>query len=128
MIFPEEEIGILREETEDVCVDVLMEEGRPVFHDGLPVLVEGAQAICGWAWRALHTPKGAHSIYGAAYGCEIPDAVGSGSIDAQRMVMETLEQNPHILGIENVEVERDGSALRISATIETEYGELETGV
>ena len=45
-----------------------------------------------------------------------------------RIPYTALEQNPHILGIENVEVERDGSALRIAATIETEYGEMETGV
>ncbi|MBU5231286.1 DUF2634 domain-containing protein, partial [Intestinimonas butyriciproducens] len=49
---------------------------RPVFRNGEPETVEGAEAVRVWAWLALHTTRFRHEIYSRAYGTELENLMG----------------------------------------------------
>ncbi len=104
------------------------ENNRALFYRGEPVVVEGMEAVCTWAWLALHTPRFRHEIFSRAYGCELDGLIGRPyteelkQAEARRYVSECLEINPYIKNVENVSVDFTGTSLSISCTLNTIYG------
>ena len=104
------------------------ERNLPVFRQGEPVTVEGAEAVAVWAWLALHTPRFRHEIYSWAFGTELENLIGQPytealkQAEAQRYVREALEINPYISGVEEIKVDFADGTLSIACTVRTVYG------
>lgn len=104
------------------------EKNIPVFRNGEPVIVSGAEAVKSWAARALMTERFRHIIYTRAYGNEISQLIGKSYSDeirtseAKRMITECLEQCRYIKEIKVKEVDFDDDKLNITAEINTIYG------
>ena len=96
--------------------------------NGKFIIVEGAEALEVWIWKAIHTLKLAYSIYSDKYGHELDTLVGQGysveliETEANRLVWECLSQNPHITSIENFSVSIVDDTLVISFTAITDQG------
>ena len=86
-----------------LCREVQWDYARnlPVFRQGEPVTVEGAEAVAVWAWPYTEALKQA---------------------EAQRYVREALEINPYISGVDAVTVDFADGALSIACTVRTVYG------
>lgn len=118
-----------------VCREVKWDyaQGRPVFRAGEPVLVERAEAVAVWAWKALHTPRYRHEVYTWDYGSELESLIGQNyteelkQAEARRYVEEALLPNPYITGVRDIAVGFDDGRLRIRCTIDTIYGETAIG-
>lgn len=104
------------------------EKNIPVFRNGEPVIVSGAEAVKSWAARALMTERFRHIIYTRAYGNEISQLIGKSYSDeirtseAKRMIAECLEQCRYIKEITVKEVDFDDDKLKITVEINTIYG------
>lgn len=109
------------------------EKGCPVFRAGEPVLVERAEAVAVWAWKALHTPRYRHEMYTWDYGSELESLIGQNyteelkQAEARRYVEEALLPNPYITGVRDIGVDFGEGRLRIRCTIDTVYGAAEIG-
>lgn len=110
------------------------ENDVPVFRNGAPVIVEGAEAVLVWAWKALRTPRFRYEIYTWEYGNDAEQLVGKPfseevkRAEAARYVRECLLVNPYITGVKDLTVTFDSERLRISAKIITVYGEVNVNV
>lgn len=111
-------------------VDWNFKTNRPVWRGGQPVFVTGARAVLVWAWNALHTQRFAHDVFSTNYGQDISQLVGRPYSDgvrqseAVRILRDTLLVNPYITAVEQVEVAFEGSTLRLTARLNTIYGEV----
>ena len=110
--------------------DVQWLDGRPVYRNGVPVIVTGLPALRGWIWRALMTVRYDHRIHTNLYGCELTTLAGKPysaavkSSEAQRMVADALLCNPYITGIPRCEVRFDETTVHINCAVTTIYGEV----
>jgi hypothetical protein len=104
--------------------------GHTVWRGGNPVIVTGADAVASWASAALRTERCRHSIYSAAFGCEVESLMGRAwseavkSVEAPRMVTDALTASPYITGVADLQVSFSGSRLQICGTLKTIYGEV----
>lgn len=102
----------------------------PVFRGGVPLYVEGRDAVAVWACKALHTWRYRHPIYSPGYGNDVWQLIGQAytealkTSEAARYVRECLLVSPYITEVGPVTVDFDDSDLRIDATITTIYGEV----
>ena len=91
-------------------------------------IITGFDACKQWAKLALLTPKGTFEQYDTSFGSELHNLIGHVyprefiETETYRMVMDCLESNKSITGVEDFEVEYDGDTLYISFTLETIYG------
>lgn len=103
--------------------------GKTIWQEGAPVIVTGLQAVQSWAYAALATVRCRHPIYDATFGCEATSLIGRRysqdvkQVEAARMVRDALQLSPYVTDVRDVEVDFSGSALSISCTMETIYGE-----
>lgn len=110
------------------------EKGEPVFRGGEPVVVEGAEAIKTWVWKALVTERARYEIYSWDFGSEVESLIGQPYTDelkraeAVRYVREALEINPYIKEVTAASVEFDNGVLTIDVTVDTVYGEVQAHV
>lgn len=110
----------------DVQMDY--ETGRPVWAGGGPVFVTGLEAVRGWAWRAVDTARYRFSVFSWSYGCELEELVGqpyqesTKRSEAERYVREALLVSPYIRDAQVTGVSFEGSALHITADMDTVYG------
>lgn len=119
-----------------LCRDVLWDaaKGIPVFRAGEPVIVQGAQAVASWAWRALRVCRYRHELYTWDYGSELETLIGQAytaalkQAEARRYVEEALAVNPYIQGVRQVETRFDEAGrLWIGGILDTVYGPIEIG-
>ena len=109
---------------------LLDDDAHPVMQNGTFVTVSGARAVASWARMALETVRHRHVIYSVDYGCELATLIGRPystdlkTAEAPRMVREALMINPYITAVKNIQVEFDAGLLRISADMDTIYGEV----
>lgn len=102
----------------------------PVWENGEPVMVQGADAVAVWAWNALKTARYRYEIFTWNYGCEIDTLIGQNitsdlkQAEALRFLRECLAQNPYITGVSNASVTFEEERMTVSATIETVYGDI----
>jgi len=105
------------------------ENDKPVFRNGTPVFIEGLEAVMGWVWRALHTPRFTDETRSWNYGHELNRLIGAAwnratkEAEAIRYVSECLTRLPYITGITDSKIEFDGGRLIIRCTVQTIYGE-----
>ena len=110
------------------------EKGEPVFRGGEPVVVEGAEAIKTWVWKALVTERARYEIYSWDFGSEVESLIGQPYTDelkraeAVRYVREALEINPYIMEVTAASVDFDNGVLTIDVTVDTVYGEVQAYV
>lgn len=101
---------------------------------GENVIVEKNDALKIWIWKVLQTNKHKYKIYSSNYGNELETLIGKGYskelIDSEvtRYLEECLLANPYIKSIDNVNVEFEGSKLKINVKAKSIYGEVETSV
>lgn len=110
------------------------ENNKPIYKNGSPVIVEGAEAVKVWAWNALHTVRYRYEIYSWDYGNEAESLIGQPysqelkESEAARYVQECLEVNPYITGVSDISVEFNSDTLKIAASISTIYGKVTINV
>ncbi len=77
-IFPMIQPQIAEARQLPLCRDVLWDaaKGIPVFQAGEPVIVQGAQAVASWVWRALRVCRYRHELYTWDYGSELEGLIG----------------------------------------------------
>ena len=118
-----------------VCREVAwdFERNRPLFRAGEPVMVQRAEAVLVWAWKALQTSRYRHLLYTWDYGNEVERLVGqpysaeTKRAEAQRYVEETLAPNPYITAVRDIAVDFQEDRLTIACTIDTIYGTASLG-
>jgi hypothetical protein len=98
--------------------------------DGNFQIVEGTEALKIWIWKALKTSKAIYPIYSDDYGQEFEGLVGKGiskslaESEAERLTLECLKENEHILGISNFRADKSKDILKIAFTAITDCGEV----
>jgi hypothetical protein len=98
--------------------------------DGNFQIVEGTEALKIWIWKALKTSKAIYPIYSDDYGQEFEGLVGKGiskslaESEAERLTLECLKENEHILGISNFRADKSKDILKITFTAITDCGEV----
>lgn len=111
-------------------VDWDFQTNKPVWKGGDPVFVTGARAVLVWAWNALHTERFAHDVFSTDYGLDGESLLGQAyssevrEAEAIRIVRETLQVNPYITNVTQVDVKLEGSTLHVSFKLTTIYGEV----
>lgn len=107
---------------------------RPVWRNGSPVWVTGAEAVASWVANALWTERGSRDLFTTDYGLELRALAGQPFTDAVkqseaiRYVKECLEINPYITGVRQVEVSFAGDTLAVKCAVDTVYGEVSVDV
>ena len=97
-------------------------------------IVEGSKAIAARCYLALLIPRYKYYQYSWDYGSELRELIGSNNSDeyieseVNRFVTECVSENPYVNGIENIQIERQESTLKITFTIITDYGEEEVDI
>ncbi len=107
------------------------EADRPLWREGNPVWVTGAQAVATWAWNALHAVRGALDIHSRDYGCELRNLTGRAysqavkETEAVRYVRECLIVNPYITDVRQISADFSDGRLSIRCAVNTIYGEVD---
>lgn len=136
MIQPETAVTEQEPAKAPVCREVRWDYGKnaPVYRNGNPDLVEGAEAVKVWAWKALHTVRFRHEIYSWNYGNEVESLIGEAyseelkESEAARYVRECLLINPYITDVGSLTVGFAGDRLAVGGKLATVYGEVELSV
>lgn len=135
-IFPMIQPQIAEARQLPLCQDVLWDaaKGIPVFQAGEPVIVQGAQAVASWVWRALRVCRYRHELYTWDYGSELEGLIGQAytaalkQAEARRYVEEALAVNPYIQAVRQIQTEFDEEGrLLIRGAVDTVYGPIEIG-
>ena len=135
-IFPMIQPQIAEARQLPLCRDVLWDaaKGIPVFQAGEPVIVQGAQAVASWIWRALRVCRYRHELYTWDYGSELEGLIGQAytaalkQAEARRYVEEALAVNPYIQAVRQIQTEFDEAGrVLIRGTVDTVYGPIEIG-
>lgn len=106
----------------------------PIIEEGEFKIVEGAEALKSWCYKALQTQKYRYNMYTSTYGNELESLIGQQynevivKAEAQRFVEECLLINSNIYGIDEIESTfRDGQ-LQIKCKLNTAYDDVELEV
>ncbi len=118
--------------TDQLYRDVLWdcEKNQPVWRDGNPVWVTGAEAVQSWTARALHTIRRSSDVFSADFGCDLASLAGQPyteavrQSEAARTIRECLTINPYIRDVQQISVDFSESTLHLSCTVQTVYGEV----
>lgn len=106
------------------------EQDMPLFEGKKPKIVEGAEAVLTWAYKALNTERFKHSIYTWDFGNEASSLVGDNYnhdlklAEAKRYIQECLTINPYITNVGNIDVSFADDLITITCTIDTIYGQI----
>lgn len=136
-LFPELTVGISSDPSENLPVyrewAYDFENNCFLTRNGKYYLVEKKEALKIWIYKAMKTARYRYPAYPREYGQEFDEIVGMSSSreiresEAERLVQEALLVNPYITDAGDFEFEHRGSNLHIRFTVETVYGEIETG-
>ena len=122
------ELPLLREVAWDYGAD------RPVFRGGVPVLVEGLEAVRVWACHALRTARYQFEGYSFGHGSELQALVGqpytgdTKQAEGARNVRDALLASPYITEAEVTEAAYTGSTVTLCCRISSVYGEVSVDV
>lgn len=106
--------------------------GRLVIRNGNLVKIQGLDVLLQWVNMTLRTEKKRYKVYkDTDYGVQLENLIGSNFkqsfIDAEikREVLESLLQNPFIIGIKDWVFDRKGAKMNVWFTIITRLGQSE---
>lgn len=105
--------------------------GEFVMKNGVPIEVNGQEALKLWIEKCLRTQLGRYKIYeNKIYGANIEDLVigttyGAGftSAELKREIENALMQNEDIKGVTAISLNRTKDVLSVDITVTTAYGE-----
>lgn len=109
-------------------------ENKFIYENGKMKVLEGKEALKVWIYKTLKTPRFRYKAYSSDYGQEFEELIGMTlsnealKIEAERYLKECLLINPYITNIKNINVLVEKDVLKIDATIDTVYGEVEISV
>lgn len=96
------------------------EHGVPVFDQGEPVIVEGAEAVKIWVWHAIQAERYRYEYESWRYGNELYRLRGrnyqAGTIEAEakRYIVEALLVCPYITSATVIEMVPEGDTLHFT--------------
>lgn len=105
-----------------------------ILKDGNFIVVEGLEALNIWIRKALITERYRYLAYTTDYGSEIESLVGKNyskeltKSEIKRFLKEALEINPHIKGINDIDVLRYKDKITVNFKVETDLGEVKVSV
>jgi hypothetical protein len=105
-----------------------------ILKDGKFVIVEGAEAIKVWVYKALLTQRKRFLAYSWNYGHELESLIGINATpeainnEAQRYIFEALLVNPYIKNIKNLSIIFDGDTFSANLLLETDYGNIQVSI
>lgn len=106
----------------------------PKMENGDFILLEGAEAVRVWCYKALVSERYRYEIYSYDYGSQLSQLISKSyspnltKAEALRYLEECLLINPYVTGIVNGAVSFEKGKLTITAELETVYGKTELEV
>lgn len=90
-------------------------------------IVDGADAVRQYVYKALSTERFAHAIYSGAFGHEIAPGLDRSMVAAElpRWVEEALLQDDRITAIRGMESSAEGDQMNVRFTVVSVFGEWE---
>lgn len=94
-------------------------------------IVEGLEAIRVWVWCCIHTERFRYALYSWQYGVSLEKHLGQTTteeyleVDSQAEIEEALKVHPYITGIDDFQVSKNGTKLKIKLTVKTKLGKIE---
>ena len=92
--------------------------------------VDGIDAMKQAIYLILNTERYAYIVYSWNYGVELADLIGKPipfvMSEAKRRITEALMQDTRIKGVSDFAFESQGSALQVTFTVHTIFGDIET--
>lgn len=93
---------------------------------------DGLDAVKQAVFKALQTDRFWHDVYGADYGHELKQLIGSSPVfvesEAKRMIEEALLPDDRIDSVDAVEVSITGDQMLIRFTVQSLYGSFDAEV
>lgn len=110
------------------------ERGDFVIVNGRIRPTVGKDRVKGYISKVLRTPRGRYAIYdGTDYGTRIKELLVGKTYprdymlsEIKREIMETLLKSDDITSVDEFDVEQNGTRVKITFMVSTEYGTLET--
>ena len=94
-------------------------------------MISGVDAVKQWIKICLGVPRYIHTQYSWTYGQDFEDLIGRTYTAnelkpiMERMITEALSLNSDITGIQDLEVEKNGTKVTVTFTVNTVYGDTE---
>ena len=101
---------------------------------GHHILLEGAEAIKVWIYKALATERYRYEAYSWQYGIELKPFIGmvmgveERISELKRIIIECLMVNPYIISVDNFEFTQEGASSHVTIELTTVYGEVGVSV
>lgn len=101
---------------------------------GHHVLLEGADALKVWIYKALATERYRYEAYSWQYGIELKPFIGmvmgveERISELKRIIIECLMVNPYIISVDNFEFTQEGASSNVTIELTTVYGEVGVSV
>ena len=92
---------------------------------------EGLDAIRVWGWCCIHTERFRYALYSWQYGVSLEKYLGQTTTeeyleaDSRAEIEEALKIHPYIIGIDDFQVSKNGTKLKIKLTVKTKLGKIE---
>jgi hypothetical protein len=102
--------------------------------NGQHILVEGAEAVKAWVYKALQTERYQYLAYSWQYGIEVKPFIGKVMgvqerySELKRSIIECLMVNPYITSVDSVEFTASGDKVVCEVDLTTVYGEVNVNV
>lgn len=102
--------------------------------NGRRIVVEGAEAIEVWVYKALATERYQYEAYSWQYGIELKPFIGlvmgveERVSELKRIIIECLMVNPYIRSIDSIEFSQNGAQASVEILLTTIYGEVDIHV
>lgn len=101
---------------------------------GHHILLEGAEALKVWIYKALATERYRYLAYSWQYGIELKPFIGlvmsveERISELKRIIIECLMVNPYITSIDSFDFTQDGASAHVEIQLTTVYGEVSVSV
>ena len=101
---------------------------------GHHILLEGAEALKVWIYKALATERYRYLAYSWQYGIELKPFIGlvmsveERISELKRIIIECLMVNPYITSIDSFDFTQDGASANVEIQLTTVYGEVSVSV